>query len=109
MSSPGFWDDQERAQAVINELKGMKGILDPYRSMTSDMESCQDMLGEMADMPGDERDELMPDVVAEVTQLQQQFESLEVQQALGGRTIPATFICRCKRARVARTPMTGPR
>ena len=35
MAAPDFWDNQERAQAVVAELKGIRAILKPLEEATS--------------------------------------------------------------------------
>src|SRR3989338_1988377 len=30
LAGPGFWDDQEKSRPIIQELKAVRSILDPY-------------------------------------------------------------------------------
>ena len=34
MATPGFWDNQEKAQAVVTELKSLKALLKPLDEAT---------------------------------------------------------------------------
>jgi peptide chain release factor 2 len=44
MAEPGFWDVQERAQAVVENLKAWRGIVEPWTRFEKDVEDAQAML-----------------------------------------------------------------
>lgn len=53
MSSPDFWDDNDRAQSLISELNAVKSVVEQYNRLNSDQEELQMML-ELAEEEGDE-------------------------------------------------------
>jgi len=44
MASPGFWDDQERARRIVQDLKALKGVVDPVEEIGSRLEDAGVML-----------------------------------------------------------------
>jgi peptide chain release factor 2 len=53
MTAPGFWDNQEKAQAIINQTKPLKALLEPYDVLAtacSDLEVLAEMAAEDAEM-----------------------------------------------------------
>lgn len=79
MSAPGFWDNQERANATVVQLKSLKAILKP---LTDTLESAGDLsaLIEMA-----EEDPALEDEVRdEVARLESVLDDLELKSLLSG-------------------------
>jgi len=79
MAKPGFWDDQERAQERVGQLKSLKAIVGPLEEAIA---ACEDLdaLLEMA-----EEDEAFADEVAdEVKRLEEAVEQLELKALLDG-------------------------
>ena len=37
MQSPSFWDDREKAEGLMAELKGLKGSLNPLLDLQEDL------------------------------------------------------------------------
>jgi peptide chain release factor 2 len=67
MSKPNFWDDQESAQRVINQLKSLKAIIEPAEQLSQDV----DDLAEIFEMAAAESDEKT------IAQLELDFRKLE--------------------------------
>ena len=44
MSDPNFWDDNEKAQALIGEMNAVKSVVDQYESMARECQDLEDML-----------------------------------------------------------------
>jgi len=78
MERPDFWNDQAGAQTVVEELKGLRTILDPWQSFESDAVSTRE-LAEMAEEPED-----VAEVAAEVDTLDERLGRLEFQLMLSG-------------------------
>jgi peptide chain release factor 2 len=79
MAAPGFWDNQEKAQATIAELKSLNAILKPLDealAATADLK----VLVEMAD----EDPSLVDEVTAEVNRLETLLGQLELKGLLSG-------------------------
>src|SRR5690606_18549043 len=53
MGSPGFWDDPGKAQGVVQQLKGLKAVVEPYTVLARQSGDLMD-LAEMAEADKDE-------------------------------------------------------
>lgn len=76
---PGFWDDQEQAQAVIAELKGVTAVVAP---LDETMAATDDLLA-MMEM-GEEDESFAAEVPAEVEKIENQLEDLKLKALLNG-------------------------
>ena len=80
MAAPDFWNDQEAAQAVVAELKGIKAILKPLAEAvkaSGDLEAMVEMAEEDEDFAAE-----VPD---QVESLESALEELELKALLNGR------------------------
>lgn len=79
MAVPGFWDQQEKAQQTVNELKSLKALLKPLDEV---LESAEDLtaLLEMAD----EDESLVGEVEQEIERLEKALADLELKSLLNG-------------------------
>lgn len=79
MAAADFWSNQEKAQAVVGELKGLRLIVLPLKQA---LDSVNDLDGLLEMLAEDEsaRDE----IVAEIAKLEQQVEELELKALLDG-------------------------
>ena len=59
MEAPDFWDDPQRSQEMMRDLKYMKSDLETYQKLKSQMEDMETLL----EMGYEEQD---PDVVPEL-------------------------------------------
>ncbi len=81
MGEPGFWDDQERAQGVISQVKLVKAILNPWTAFAKALDEADVMLelileeGDADELAGLEKDTL---------RLVRQLEGLEFRALLSG-------------------------
>jgi len=74
MGGPEFWDNQERAQKIVAELKGLKGVVDPVEETKQKIEDAA-LLWEMAEEAGDadskkEVDQQLDPMAAELDRLE---------------------------------------
>ena len=70
MGDPTFWDNQEKAQVVIGNLKRIKLLVDPFLELE---EATQNTL-ELLDMAIEESDEeVLAEVKAETRKLNKEF------------------------------------
>ena len=85
MNQDGFWDNQEAAQPVIAEMKLIKTVVDPVEraeKAMSDVKTLYELGTEMGDQASlEEADQLL-------TQLEAQFDALELQSLLAGKEDP---------------------
>ena len=100
MAAPGFWDNQEKAQERVSQLKGLKSVLAPM----TDAISAADDLGAMVEM-GEEDASFVDEVQSELDRLEKIIEQLELKTLLSGphdgsgaiMTINAPLSRRCAR------------
>jgi peptide chain release factor 2 len=79
MAQPGFWDNNERAQELIGELKRLRGEIAPIQEL---IKSAADML-ELARMAGSENDlGSLAEIQAEERRIGEKLEHLELQSTL---------------------------
>jgi peptide chain release factor 2 len=67
MSAPGFWDNQERAQAVVGQLSALKAVVEPAEELRREVKD----LAELYELASDEGD------VEELAQLEDDAKALE--------------------------------
>jgi peptide chain release factor 2 len=80
MASADFWGNQEKAQSVVAELKGLKAVLKPLEKATRRAEDLAAMI-EMAR----EDEGFAAEVPGELKGLEVEVEELEVKALLNGR------------------------
>ena len=81
MARPGFWEDQERAQSRVRELKRLKSDLGPVQELQQQFTQLQELL-ELTRSEGD--GSLLPDITAELEALRGRLEALELRTVLNG-------------------------
>jgi peptide chain release factor 2 len=79
MSQPTFWDQGEKAQVVVQELKNLRGVVDPLKQVIS---GCDD-LSELWQMAGGDEG-VIAEVDSELTKMEQAVEQLEIKALLNG-------------------------
>ena len=79
MAAPGFWDNQEKAQERVSQLKGLKSVLAPMTDAISAVEDLAAMI-EMAD----EDESFESEVITEIERLEKTVEQLELKTLLSG-------------------------
>jgi len=87
MGEAGFWDDNEAAQRVVSELKGLKTVVAPMNDLTSSSEDLE-VLFEMVDEDASVRAE----VETELSRLENLLEVLELKALLNGPNVSAGAI-----------------
>jgi peptide chain release factor 2 len=79
MLAPDFWSNQERAQQIVAELKGLRTVLKPLEELLK----AADNLAALVEM-AQEDDDLAAEVPAELDRLRQSLEVLETKALLSG-------------------------
>ena len=79
MAAPDFWDDQEKAQETVGQLKTVKSIVGPIAELVS---ACEDM-NALLEM-GEEDESIQGEVVAEIERLEKLLDELELKSLLDG-------------------------
>ncbi len=81
MESPSFWDDNDAAQGVIEEVNQLKAWTLPYQDLKERCNNVEALLPE-AEAAGEE--ELVADLVKELTNIDEALAELEVRRMLSG-------------------------
>jgi peptide chain release factor 2 len=79
MASPTFWDQPERAQGVVQDLKNLRKVVDPLKLAVA---GCSDLCELLA--MAESEPEVLAEVDAELTNLEQTVEQLEIKALLNG-------------------------
>ena len=81
MSAPGFWGDQQAAQAVVQQVKALKSWLEPFEAISGRVLSASE-LEEMLALEPD--DELSAEVEREAVALGNEIEAFRLRSLLSG-------------------------
>lgn len=79
MAGSDFWGNQEKAQAIVGELKSLRSVVMPLKDSLAASDDLQGLLEIVA-----EDESAREEVGAEVDRLQQQVEELELKALLDG-------------------------
>jgi len=82
MAAPGFWDDQDKANATVAELKTIKAMIEPVAAVRRKVEDAQ-LLWEMADEADDDESRL--EVDRQIDSLIAEIDRLETISLLSGK------------------------
>ena len=77
---PGFWSDQEKAQANIAATKALKMVIEPFDKIVEGLGDAEVML-ELAEAG---EGEALSEAAAELEKVETGFQALEMQALLGG-------------------------
>ncbi len=81
MTGPAFWNDQEKAKAIIQELKSMNSVLKPFEALLRQAENLEALI-ELAEEG--ETDEFDGEIAASTKAAEAEFNSFEFRSMLGG-------------------------
>src|SRR4051812_11103505 len=79
MEAPGFWDNPEKAQQIIAQIKPLNGMLKPYEEITAAAEELR-TLAELAEEDASLEEELGPSLTA----FEKQLGDFEMRSMLDG-------------------------
>lgn len=79
MAAEGFWNSQEKAQATVAELKGLRSIVVPLQESLAAAEDLADLIAFL-----EEDNSAQSEVESEIQRLEQQVADLELKSLLGG-------------------------
>lgn len=80
MAAPGFWDNQEKAQEVVGQLKSVKAVVGPM----SELVAATDDLSALVELAAED-DSIADEVVAEIQSLEEKLDGLELKALLDGK------------------------
>jgi len=81
MAEGSVWADSERARQVVDEVKGLKGWLEPYNALRKRLDDARG-LAELAD--GEPDDGLARELETEAAQIAGELEKLELRNMMRG-------------------------
>ena len=81
MEEPGFWDDTDKANASMKELKNLRDTLDEYHGLESAYEDILTLI-ELAEEEEDAS--VLPEVQAAMDDFTQKFEAMRIRTLLSG-------------------------
>src|SRR5450756_2873829 len=81
MADPGFWNNQEKAQATLQEVKSLRNWLDPYDKLSGRVDSALE-LDEL--LQGGSEPEMERELDAEISRVHDDVESFQVRSLLRG-------------------------
>lgn len=81
MLEPGFWDDQQGAQVVINEGNGLKAIVNEYKELVDTHENLDMTLELLREEPDED---LQEELGNELVEFKQKIADFELQLLLSG-------------------------
>ena len=81
MSQPDFWDNQERAQGVVEQLKTVRAAIDPWEGFAAKLDDA-DVLLDLAEEESDA--ETLAEADLQTAGLAEELEQLEVRTLLSG-------------------------
>jgi len=85
MAEPGFWDNKEKAQADVEKVSRLRGLIEPFRGLETRINDLA-VLHEMAEAEpaGDARSQAEQEVVKEFHDLEKALDDFEITCLLGG-------------------------
>lgn len=81
MEAPGFWDDADKSQEAMKELKTLKDSFEKYNELEQGMEDIETLI-QMADEENDAS--LIPEVEEEFAAFEAKFDALRIGTLLSG-------------------------
>jgi len=81
MAEPGFWDDQTRTRQVIQQIKALKDLIEPFDRLASRVADALELEQMLA---LDQDASMSADLDREVTQLETELQGVELRSLLRG-------------------------
>ena len=81
MEAPSFWDDTERSQNLMKELKSLKDDVGTYEKLTEVYEEIEILL----EMGYEENDaSVIPEIEAQLNELEEEYDIIKTKTLLSG-------------------------
>ena len=85
MAEPGFWDNKDKAQADVEKVSRLRGLIEPFRGIElriSDLAILHEMAA--SEPAGDARTQAEQEVIKEFRDLEKALDDFEITCLLGG-------------------------
>lgn len=79
MNQPNFWDDSDKANKLMRELKFLKGCVEPFSQTRDKLNDLRELLA-----ISEGEDAMVEQIASEVAQVEQSLEKIELQSVLSG-------------------------
>ncbi len=83
MAQLGFWDNQKKAQEVVDTLKRHKQLVDPYNKIKSDFDAVIELMDLVSDNDAVSFDDLQ-ELANEVSLIEKEVDRLEFERVFSG-------------------------
>lgn len=84
MSRDSFWDNSEKSRKVIDEVKALKGKLEPFLQFEKKFHDMKSVLELAHGEDSPEAHELLKEIDTELSQMERQIADLEIRNMLAG-------------------------
>jgi peptide chain release factor 2 len=81
MSEPGFWSDQQKAQGVVQEVKGLKSWIEPFEALNGRVDGALDLEEMLASDPDEAMD---AELSSELETIDKAVEEFRLRSLLSG-------------------------
>jgi peptide chain release factor 2 len=81
MSEPGFWSDQQKAQGVVQEVKGLKSWIEPFDALSGRVDGALDLEEMLASDPDEAMD---AELGSELEAIDKAVEEFRLRSLLSG-------------------------
>lgn len=78
MESPNFWDDPERSNKLMKELKNLKDTVDTYNGLETQYQDMMELIQMGYEEEPEETEMLIPDIRAELDSFVKTFEDIRI-------------------------------
>lgn len=78
MESPNFWDDPERSNKLMKELKNLKDTVDTYNGLETQYQDMMELIQMGYEEEPEEAEMLIPDIRAELDSFVKTFEDIRI-------------------------------
>jgi peptide chain release factor 2 len=79
MGQPNFWDNQEKAREIINQLKPLNGLINPFEAL----QKSTDDLGALCEL-AEEDASLEPELETELGTIEKRLDEFELRAVMNG-------------------------
>ena len=84
MAQEGFWNDQARAQKILNEAASIRKKLEPLQEAENQLADLQAMLELLESASAEEQAEMVPELERDTRRFLDRLEELEIELLLSG-------------------------
>ena len=105
MEAPNFWDDPEKSQGMMKELKSLKDDMQTYQNLISQKEDMETLI-EMGYEEND--DSVIPEIEELLEEFKKDFENIRVKTLLSGEYDKNDAIVTLHAGAGGTEPATGP-